>query len=497
MHLQTLLKSEQHDKEFLYEMINILFRTTNNEVLAKVIDDLLNKYTLGDCFSATQKALFWIFQHSTKNIPDVSIPFLKEYIKQECRKLLVDEFSVYEHLEKLDFQEKKAIITFLEPMALYEEEALKVVEKYIQILANENVHHISINMTTIEPKINFLTYNGCLIHLENKFSMILRHAIKYASKNKVAKFVYFEVNNDTFNQTFETLNKIVLKDEFLSSRIGFSFKLNEFNNVQYLKKIVDFSNIVVALGGEKITIRLEDTHFDFQTNSHFQMSVHWLLKKEHEDTVHVVINTYNTYHIELINVMISKNQLENMVEFESFMGFQSMNKTSHLVYSPIVSFDDFSKGIEYILEKIKPKPFKTIFYDFGSKNIIYFSNLSQKEESLENILEKIYLVYEKSCSLDLELLIHEELCEDTEFCNELFRSIKSMFICANSNAHVELENNVLEISIDEFKGTIVLKRTKNIDDVIAYIKVQSGNCAHKIYTLYKEEELSFYNRINS
>lgn len=497
MHLQTLLKSQQPDKDFLYEMINILFRTTNNDVLAKIIDDLLNKYTLGDCFSTTQKALFWLFQHSTKNMPDVSIPFLKEYIKQECKKFLVDEFGVYEYLEKLQFQEKKAIITFLEPMALYEEEALKVVEKYIQILANENVNHISIGMTTIEPKINFMTYNGCLIHLENKFSMILRHAIKYGAKNSCVKFVCFEVNDNTFTQTFETLNKIVLKEEFLSSRIGFSFKLSEFNNIHCLKKIVDFSNILVALGGEKITIRIEDTHFDTQTNSHFQMCVHWLLKKEHEESVYIVINTYNSYHFELLNVITSKNGLENMVEIESFMGFSSLNKTSNLVYSPIVSFEDFSKGIEYILEKLKPKPFKTVFYDFGSKNIIYFSNLTQKDESLENILEKIYLVYEKSCSLDLELLIHEELCANTQFCDELFSSIKSMFICANSNAQITLENNVLEIHMNEFKGTIVFKRTKNVEEVIEYIKAQTSNCSHKIYTLYKDEEISFYNRINS
>lgn len=157
-----------------------------------------------------------------------------------------------------------------------------MVEKYIQILANENITRISINMITIEPKINFLTYNGCLIHLENKFSMILRQAIKYGASNAKAKFVCFEVNNDTFTQTFETLNKIILKDEFLASRSGFSFKLNEFNNIQFLKKIVDFSNILVALGGEKITIRLEDTHIDTQTNAHFQTTVHWLLKKEHE-----------------------------------------------------------------------------------------------------------------------------------------------------------------------------------------------------------------------
>lgn len=495
MHIQTLLKSQQ-DKELLYAIINILFQTTNNKQLAEAVDALLTKYDLGDFFSSIQKALFWLFQHSTKNMPDLSIPFLKEYIQQECRKFLVDEYSIYEHIEKLNFQDKTATITFLEPMALYEEKALKVVEKYIQILANENITRISINMITIEPKINFLTYNGCLIHLENKFSMILRQAIKYGASNAQAKFVCFEVNNDTFTQTFETLNKIILKDEFLASRIGFSFKLNEFNNIQFLKKIVDFSNILVALGGEKITIRLEDTHIDTQTNAHFQTTVHWLLKKEHEDSIFLVINTYNMYHLELLNVITSKNGVENMVELESFMGFHSLSKTSNLLYSPIVSFEEFYKGVEYILEKLKPKPFKTVFYDFGSKNIIYFSNFSQKEESFENILEKINLVHEKSCCLDLELLINEELFGDTTFSKELFLSIKSMFICSNSNATVNLVNNTIEIILNEFKGIITLKKVTTMNEAITYIKAQTNSCSYKIYTLYKEEEALFYNRIN-
>jgi hypothetical protein len=72
-----------------------------------------------------------------------------------------------------------------------------------------------------------------------------------------------------------------------------------------------------------------------------------------------------------------------------------------------------------------------------------------------------------------------------------------MFICANSNAQITLENNVLEIHMNEFKGTIVFKRTKNIEEVIDYIKAQSSNCSYKIYTLYKDEEILFYNRINS
>lgn len=130
MHIQTLLQSPQ-DKELLYEIINILFRTNNNERLAKIVDELITQHELGDFFSSTHKALFWIFQHSTKNIPDISIPFFKEYIKQECKKFLMDVYNIDEYLEKFEFQDKEATITFLDPMALYEEEALKTVRKII------------------------------------------------------------------------------------------------------------------------------------------------------------------------------------------------------------------------------------------------------------------------------------------------------------------------------------------------------------------------------
>ncbi|MGD9554101.1 MAG: hypothetical protein AB7D96_03345 [Arcobacteraceae bacterium] len=80
MQLQTLFKS-QHDKKLLYTMIQLLFKTTNNQKLSEIVDDLIARQEFGEFFSMTQKALFWVFQHSTKNIPDISIPFLKEYLK--------------------------------------------------------------------------------------------------------------------------------------------------------------------------------------------------------------------------------------------------------------------------------------------------------------------------------------------------------------------------------------------------------------------------------
>lgn len=54
------------------------------------------------------------------------------------------------------------------------------------------------------------------------------------------------------------------------------------------------------------------------------------------------------------------------------------------------------------------------------KILYIFRILVKKEESFENILEKINLVHEKSCCLDLELLINEELFGDTTFSKELF-----------------------------------------------------------------------------
>lgn len=497
MHIQTLLQSPQ-DKELLYEIINILFRTNNNERLAKIVDELITQHELGDFFSSTHKALFWIFQHSTKNIPDISIPFFKEYIKQECKKFLMDVYNIDEYLEKFEFQDKEATITFLDPMALYEEEALKTVEKYIQILANDKVKNISIDLYTIEPKINFLTKNLCLTHLENKLSMILRQALKYSTTSACVKRIYFELDSNTFNRTFEALNKIILKEEFRSSLIGFSFKLDKENPIDFLKRVVTFSEIIVALGGQKVTLRLEENTTEFSVNTHFQHCVHWLLNQEHKDLINVVINSYNTYHLELLNVMRLKNGLESMVKVETFMGFLPLCKQCKGVYCAIVSFDEFIFGIDYLLEKLKLSSPKAIFYDFESKNILFLSALCHQKKSLEQILEKINLVYEKSSLLQLELLIEEELSKNEYFMMEMFKSIQSLFRCFNPTANVTLEQNrQIEIALGSFYGTISFRSIKNIIDAVDYIQTQPQRCSCKIYTQYKAEEELFYRLISS
>lgn len=497
MQLQTLFKS-QHDKKLLYTMIQLLFKTTNNQKLSEIVDDLIARQEFGEFFSMTQKALFWIFQHSTKNIPDISIPFLKEYLKQECHKFLIDLYDIDNYLERLAFWDKQATITFLEPMALYEEEALKVVEKYIQILAHTSVNRISIDVSTIEPKINFITQSSCLNHLENKFSMLLRQANKYTTSLGKAKFVCFELDNDTFARAFEIINKVILKDEFQFSRIGFSFKLNLFNNIAFLEKIIAFSEILVALGGQKITIRLEDSNVELATDSHFQHCVYWLLKKKNQAFIDVVINSYNAYHLSVLNTIIQKNDIQSMVKIETFMGFQSLCKECNLLYTPIVSFEEFNNAVDYLLEKLNAEILKTVFYDFGAKNVIYLSSLCHQRKSIEHILEKINLVYEKSGQLELEIFVEEELIKENSLIQEFFKSIKSMFSCFDSNAVVTLnDDSYIHISLYEFQGVIAFKSVVNIFEAIKYIKAQKESCAYKIYTLYEEEERLFYDTINS
>lgn len=498
MHLQTLLKSQQ-DKAFLYEIMNILFRTQNNEKLAMMMDELLKQHTLGEFFSSTQKALFWIFQHSTKNIPDISIPFLQEYIKQECHKFLVDAYEIDHFLEKCAFQDKKATITFLEPMALHEEEAFKVVEKYLQILANEKVERISIEITTIEPKINFISNNDCLLHLETKFSMILRQALKYRLNSKKSKFVNFELSTETFAKSFETLTKILIKEEFLSSCIGFSFKVDLLKSHEFLSKILIFAQENVSRKGQKVSIRIEDNSMNDGQN-YFEQALYFLLKKENESLIDIVVNSNNSYRIELLEVMALKNGLQNMVETETFLGFPFLGKKSHWLYAPIVSFEHFLNAIDYLIEKLEPQKVKNIFYDFDCKNTVFLSSLCHKNESLENILEKINLVYEKSDFLDLQLLIEEEFFE--EFSQKLSDSLKALFRCMNPQTKLHFTSNdfshrFIMISLDEFKGNIELTMVKNMHEAIALINAQTFKGAYKIYTVYENQEKEFYQRITS
>jgi len=233
-------------------------------------------------------------------------------------------------------------------------------------------------------------------------------------------------------------------------------------------------------------------------DKHFQRCVHWLLKQEHKDLINVVINSYNTYHLELLNVMRVKNSLESMVKIETFMGFLPLCKQCKGVYCAIVAFDEFVFGVDYLLEKLKQKPQKTIFYDFESKNILFLSALCHQKKSLEQILEKINLVFEKSSLLQLELLIEEELSKNEYFMMELFKSIQSLLSCFNPSSTVTLEQNKhIEIALGSFYGTISLRCVKNMNDVIDYIQTQPQQCSCKIYTEYKAEEELFYRLISS
>lgn len=377
--IMNSIQKYPQDKIFLIELLEVIFATQSNKRIAHVLDYLIEKYGIAEFFTKTQKALLFLFQHSTKNIPDVSVPFFQEYIKNEVKKLLVYESQLDEFLERKDYQEVKTTINLMHGLTMNELEAQRAIENYIRELGNPYVKAISVKISSIDSMMDLTDFDGSVERIVHKLTLIFRQAQKYPV-NGCNKLVFIEMEESTtLPIIIESFKQLLNKEEFKNFKAGITLQAYLKIALETLENLILWMEERHEKKGEKVIIRLVkggSLHKEYtacvlkplplatfddkiHTDTQFKKMARRLLEEEFCELCDVHIATHNIFDLAYIYCFAKqKRQLERL-SFEMYEGIneslkiaiQNQNKEV-ITYSSVLLRDDFSNAIGFLVKRI-------------------------------------------------------------------------------------------------------------------------------------------------
>jgi hypothetical protein len=469
------------DKKLLFELLNTIFTSNDNKKLASFIDDLIQTYTLGEYFTPSQKAFFWLFKHSTKHTPDFSVPLIIDYIKQECASFLTNSAFLDEYLDTKSVQEIPVHTTLLLQDALNEHEANKNVEKYIQLLAKENIESLSINLLAIHPKINFICQNSCMQSLENKLSMLFRKAIKYKKINKTKKLC-LKIPNERFGTLIlDAFEQVVAKKEFETLDIVIGFCIDNMQILPFLERLNNF-----MLKNEKqvlnsIEIKLIKTRNNKKVIRHFYEVIQYLFLDSKSTSLKLWLNSHNLFDMALAyEVAREQNRLKDLNFqmdkgfFLAYRGAISTLTKNVWVHSCVLDFDDFFLSMNYLLNRFNQYSKRNNQFDMQQQSFLKYTQLDIGTNS-KTTLPSQKNIHEQTPSNRClkELLFISKLCHKVKLVERLIQKIAW---CASCDAFLSFELFIEEddMFVEDLKTTLA----KSIEDFFAcYFGVGNFNSA--------------------
>jgi hypothetical protein len=522
------------DKKLLFELFNALFRTSDNKKLASLIDDLIQTYGIGDYFTPSQKAFFWLFKHSTKHTPDFSVPLIMDYIKQECSSFLTNSALLDEYLDKKRVQETPVHTTLLMHDALNEYESKKNVEKYIQTLAKENIESLSINLLAIHPKINFICQNSCMQSLEHKLSMLFRKTLQYKQKSGIKK-IYLEIPNKRFSHSIlAAFEQVVLKEEFKHLNIGIGFCIDNMDVLPFLKYLNAIALKRSDDGAKGIEIKLVKTRNNKKVIRYFHEVLLYMFQEKQSLALSLVLNTHNLFDMALAYSLAKKSNQLHALTFQ-------MDKGMHLSYrsaistlsqkvwvnSCVVDFDEFEKGIPYLLNRLNQCSKRNNQYDIqkqsflkyvaqeytlctqdfhdndntffvysshNAKELLFVSKLCNKVKLVEAVIQKIAYLEPNNSFLSFELFIEEEELLVEELKITLGKTVEDFFACnfgvgnfSSAKLSTGQKNWCIVISSSSLEVVIKLNVTNNLAYAMRVCSTIEEKFDCSIHTLNKQE----------
>lgn len=466
------------DKILLIELIQIVFVSNNNKRMAHLMDYLLEKYGIAEFFTKTQKALLWLFQHSTKNIPDISVPFFKEYLQHETKKLLVYEDHLDEFLEGKDYQEVKTTVNLLNGMIMNELEAQRAIENYIRELGNPYVETLSVKISAIDADLDLTDFDNSVKRVVHKLTLIFRQSQKYQYKGH-QKTIILDMEETTYLPIIiESFKQVLQKEEFKTVKAGLTLQAYLIDAYEILLDVLQWAKKRREAGGEKILIRLVKGSFlkkeysnsllkplplltftqKVHTDAQYKKMAITLLKPEYEEICDINIATHNLFDVAYLFTFAKQNAQLNRLNLEMFEGLNSSLKIAIqaqskevLMYSSVLLKNDFTNGIEFLLKRISDLTSQCSFLAHAYRLKLDSTAWKQYKQTF---LESLKLL-EKSLPQNKKLLcVHEPITD--------FRDVKNRVWLANALALQKRKGNSPNTLVDDgLKQFLEYKMTKD------------------------------------
>lgn len=374
------------DKATLVQLTDQAFRAKSAARVADQFTHILDVQGVPRFFSPLDRAMLRGFQTFGGWLPGVSVPMVKEHMRQETANVILpaERELLAEHLRQRTAQGVRMNVNFLGEAILSEAEAERRLTLYLEALQQPETEVFSVKISTLYSQMSPIAREHTIATLCDCLERLYRSAARATftrhDGTRVPKFIYLDMEEyrdlsltcEVFMRTLERrgLEKIsagIVLQAYIPDSHGWQLKLLEWARQR------------VAAGGAEITMRIvkganmemerheasikgwPQAPFDskLDTDANYKRMLHTGFEPENLAAARLGIASHNLFDVAYALVLTQERQAMSRVQFEVLEGMANHQRralfeeaSNLLLYSPVCHKEHFLSAIGYLIRRL-------------------------------------------------------------------------------------------------------------------------------------------------
>ena len=365
---------------FVMRFVDRVARPDSNRAAAHQLAIVVRTGHLPGFLSATDRFLLRAGALFGRVLPGVIIPLARKRMRRLVGHLVVDSSpeSLERHLAAQRRSGFEQNVNLLGEAVLGEREADRRLTATMALLDLPEVDYVSIKVSAVASQLNYWDWEGSLARVVDRLSTLFRRA----AQTSPPTFVNLDMEEyHDLELTVTAFTTVLTRPEFEQLDAGIVLQAYLPESFAALHELVGWATDRRSSRGGEIKIRLVkganlameqvdaaihgwrqapyETKLDVDAN--YKRCLDWVLTAERTSAVRVGVASHNLFDVAWAHLLSTERGVANRVEFEMLQGMapthsrvvRSAVGDELLLYTPIVSKDDFDVAISYLFRRLE------------------------------------------------------------------------------------------------------------------------------------------------
>jgi RHH-type proline utilization regulon transcriptional repressor/proline dehydrogenase/delta 1-pyrroline-5-carboxylate dehydrogenase len=372
------------DKWTLTQMTDQAFRSKTPRRAADQLIHILDVQGVPRFFSTFERALLRGFQSFGGYLPGVSVPMVKEKMREETANVILpaEEELLLAHLSERRAGGVRMNVNFLGEALLGEDDAQRRLESYLHALQFSEIECLSVKISTIYSQISGIARKKAVRVLCDRMELLYRAAQKSrferADGTAVPKFVYLDMEEyRDLSITLEVFLRTLERPGLEKVNAGIALQAYIPDSWLAQKEIIAWARERRKKGGAPVTIRLvKGANMEAErveasirgwpqapfttkaeTDANYKRMLHEAL--DALDAVHLGVGTHNLFEVAYALTAGEERGAVDQMQVEMLEGMANHQRRALgevapaiLLYAPATKQEEFVNAIGYLIRRL-------------------------------------------------------------------------------------------------------------------------------------------------
>jgi len=374
------------DKATLVQLTDQAFRAKSAERVADQFTHILDVQGVPRFFSPLDRAMLRGFQAFGDWLPGVSVPMVKEHMRQETANVILpaEPAVLGGHLRQRTAQGVRMNVNFLGEAILSEAEAERRLTLYLEALQLPETEVFSVKISTLYSQMSPIAREHTIAILCDRLERLYRSAdhVRFTRGDgkRVPKFIYLDMEEyRDLSLTCEVFMRTLDRRGLEHTGAGIALQAYIPDSYCWQQRLNEWARQRVSNGGASITIRVvKGANMEMErheasikgwpqapyeskldTDANYKRMMHEGFKPENFAAVRLGIASHNLFDVAYALVLAVENGAMDRVQFEMLEGMANHQRRALfeeaqnlLLYAPVCHKEHFLSAIGYLIRRL-------------------------------------------------------------------------------------------------------------------------------------------------